>query len=114
MTTPSRRRRKKIKPRTKQILVSFIMGMLVGIVLALTMRPMPAPVAYVQVPEQTAVVNKAYTVATPPEDSPAWSCKTMGNHICGPGNPEKAKPGLYNHNRRVVTWDDLKAWGIVR
>jgi xanthosine utilization system XapX-like protein len=106
-----------MKPRTKQILVSFVMGMLVGIVVALTMRPTPVPtVAYVQVPptQTTAVVNKAYTapMATP-EDTPGWDCKNSGNHICGPGNPQKAKPGLYNHNRRVVTWDDLKAWGIV-
>jgi hypothetical protein len=110
--TPRRRKSKKMKPRTKQIITSFVMGMLCGIVLVLSMRP--APVSYVQVPAQTtAVVNKAYTEPTPQEDAPGADCRKSGNHICGPGNPQKVKPGLYNRTGRlVVTWKELKDWGV--
>jgi hypothetical protein len=115
--TPRRRRSKKLKPRTKAVLTSFVMGLLCGIVLTLTMRPMPAPVAYVQVPEQTtAVVTKAYTGPTPPvitEDTPGFDCRYNGNHICGPGNSNHVKAGLYNRNGKLaLTWRELKDWGI--
>lgn len=116
MTTPTRRRRKKMKPRTKSILVSFTMGILVGIVVTLSAKP--TPVAYVQAPAQTtAVVNKAY-VQPPPvpvitEDSPGFDCRFNGNHICGPGNPQHVKAGLYNRSGKLaLTWREVKDWGI--
>jgi hypothetical protein len=117
MATPTPRprpRRRKMKARTRSTIVTFIMGMLCGIVLILTMRPMNTPVAYVQVPAQTtAVVNKAYTAPMPQEDAPGADCRKSGNHICGPGNAQKVKPGLYNRTGRlVVTWKELKEWGV--
>lgn len=120
MTTPTRRRRtRKLKPRTRAILVAFIMGALCGMVLILSVQP--TRVVYVQsVPTQTtAVVAKAYTTATPPNDDnwdTRWDCRKMGNHICGPGNPQRVKPGLYsakNNGRLVITWNHLKAWGLI-
>lgn len=29
------------------------------------------------------------------DDSPAFDCRFMGNHICGPGNDQGVKPGWY-------------------
>lgn len=37
-----------------------------------------------------------------PEDSPSWDCRTMGNHVCGPYNPQGADPGLYDQGRLVA------------
>lgn len=112
MTTPTRRRRKKMKPRTKSILVSFTMGILVGIVVTLSLKP--EPVSYIQAPAQTtAVVNKAFSVQTSTqEDGPGADCRKSGNHICGPSNPQHVKPGLYKNGRLVVTWYELKTWGV--
>jgi hypothetical protein len=117
MTTPKPpvRRKRKMKARTRAVLTAFIMGALVGMVLILAVQP--TRVVYVrEVPTQsTAVVTKAYTTSTP-EDSGKWDCRKMGNHICGPGNPQRVKPGLYsakNNGRLVITWYHLKAWGLI-
>ena len=46
----------------------------------------------------------------PQEDEPGWSCATMGNRVCGPGNEEGAVPGCYDHNGELaVTWP-CKSW----
>lgn len=65
----------------------------------------------------TALISLALIgVATPAmagtEDSRNWDCRSNGNHICGPGNPQHLKPGLYVGNRLAVTWYQLKTWGV--
>jgi hypothetical protein len=107
-----------MKARTRAVLTAFIMGALVGMVLVLSIQP--TRVVYVrEVPTQsTAVVTKAYTTSTPNDDvgDTRWDCRKMGNHICGPGNPQRVKPGLYsgkNNGRLVITWAQLQAWRLI-
>ena len=35
------------------------------------------------------------TTVTVEEDSPRWSCREMGNRVCGPDNAEGVEPGFY-------------------
>ena len=39
----------------------------------------------------------ASIVCRPEEDSPEWDCTTMGNQVCGPGNPQGVAPGRYEN-----------------
>jgi hypothetical protein len=38
------------------------------------------------------------------EDSPAWDCRTDGNHICGPHNAQGVAPGLYRGFDLISPW----------
>jgi hypothetical protein len=38
---------------------------------------------------------RGLTPKHPQEDEPGWDCRTMGNHICGPGNDQDVPPGDY-------------------
>jgi len=42
------------------------------------------------------------------EDDPAFDCRTMGNHVCGPDNSQRVDPGVYSHNVRYVTWEQYQ------
>ena len=38
------------------------------------------------------------------EDSAAWDCRTMGNHVCGPGNDQHVASGCYVDGRWSMPW----------
>lgn len=48
-----------------------------------------------------AVPVQPATVIT--EDDPGWSCQTMGNRVCGPGNSEGVTPGCYSDTGDMVS-----------
>jgi hypothetical protein len=113
--TPTKSRRIKLRPRTKAVLTSFAMGFLVGVIV----NDHAQTNAQLQ-PTTAAVVHKAYTTAnsTPNDDvwDSRWDCRMIGNHICGPGNPEGYTPGLYsarNNGRLIITWQHLKEWRLI-
>jgi hypothetical protein len=43
------------------------------------------------------------------EDDPAWDCRTMGDHVCGPDNSQGVEAGVYSHNVRYMTWEQAQA-----
>ena len=56
----------------------------------------------------------AHGPTTIQEDSPSYDCRTSGNHICGPGNSNGVRAGLYsakNNGHLIITWRHLKEWG---
>jgi hypothetical protein len=66
-------------------------------------------IAYATEPVQGTPHAAAVTVTqAPTEDSAGWNCATMGNHICGPTNPESVPAGCYedleDEGTLVVAW----------
>lgn len=62
-----------------------------------------------------AFSTQAAYAGTPQEDTAKWDCRTMGNHVCGPGNPQHVRPGLYsarNNGRLIITWRQLHEWNV--
>lgn len=80
-------------------------------------RPQPVPVP-VELPEVTSFPDVPAETGRPSgpssrtsspkpqvqEDSAGWNCARNGNRVCGPGNPEGAKPGCYRGGVLVVPW----------
>jgi len=49
------------------------------------------------------------------EDSPSYDCRTSGNHICGPGNSNGGRAGLYsakNNGHLIITRRQQQEWGL--
>ena len=109
----ARRRRAKQRAKGLHDLKMIATGAIVG-AFALAMILMstgqfakPEPV-YVGVPQQTtAVVQKAnVTPIETPEDVNGYDCRTMGNHLCGPGNSNNVEPGYYKGKKLTIRWND--------
>lgn len=51
-------------------------------------------------PDTLIVVPASYNDVN--EDDDAWSCTTMGNHVCGPDNVEGVNAGCYDDDAEMV------------
>lgn len=96
-----RRRWRNLLRRLPAYSVAFVVGLLVAVVTLTPGQTEPAHVA------QAAIVQ---------EDSPAWDCRTMGNHLCGPGNSNGVVPGFYQDGKLYADWDHAQwmAYGLAQ
>lgn len=117
----ARRRRAKKVRKGKHDAKVFFLGALVGsfafAMFLLSTGGFSHPSSTTTEPTTATVVHKAYKQPPAPpiitEDSPGFDCRYNGNHICGPGNSNHVKAGLYNRNGKMaLTWRELKDWGI--
>jgi len=52
----------------------------------------------------TCMAPGEYDALPVQEDSPSWSCQTMGNRVCGPGGAAPA--GCYSGGALVIPWSN--------